>query len=126
MTDQQDKIVEGLSRSLPQRQARWDRVRQWTDERRSLAQMVELEESASGMRLSRERIRAIKNGPRPGSVGRPKLPGLRAAVRAANERVELWKRKPKTDFQREKLAEAKEQLAQARVALRAEERRVAK
>jgi len=118
-----EKIRAGRRTPIEERQARWDRIQEWAAAN-SLAQMVELEESVSGVRLSRERIRAIKDRPRPGSVGRPKMPGYLARQRAAREKVALWRKKPKTEFQAAKLEEAKAELAEATAVVNAERKRL--
>ena len=96
--EQVEKIRAGRSVPLEERQARWDRIQEWSASN-SLAEMVRLEADITGVTLSRERIRAIKDGARPGSVGRPKLPGLLAQQRYCRERVAIWRKKPKTPYQ---------------------------
>jgi hypothetical protein len=140
--DTVQKIRRGKNTPIEERQERWDRVQAWSKPKAhpegrpySLAEIATMEWERDGeprdgdgnpVMLSRERIRAIKERARPGTVGRPQLPGLRARAKAAEGRLILWKSKPKTPFQTEKVAEAKKELAEARKALRAEERRVAR
>lgn len=123
--DMVEKIQAGTQTPLEQRQARWDRVQEWSATK-SLFEMTLLEEEASGVLLSRERIRAILKGPRPGSVGRPKLPGLLAAERAARARVENWRARNKrnpNESNAARLAEAQAELKEATAAVRAEQKR---
>jgi hypothetical protein len=119
---QVEKIRAGRSAPIEDRQARWDRIQKWSATS-SLAQMVELEAGVSGVSLSRERIRAIKDGARPGSVGRPRMPGLIARQRAAQGKLSLWRKKPKTEYQTAKIAEARLELAEATTAVKAEQKR---
>jgi len=118
-----EKIRAGRSAPIEDRQARWDRIQKW-GRTQSLAQMVRLEAEFSGVSLSRERIRAIKDGARPGSVGRPRLPGLLARQREAREKVALWRKKPKTEFQAGKLETAKAELDDATAEVKAEQKRL--
>jgi hypothetical protein len=120
---QVEKIRVGRRTPIEERQERWDRIQEW-GRSNSLAQMVLLEAEASGVSLSRERIRAIKDGARPGSVGRPKLPGLLARQKAGREKVALWRKKPKTEYQAERLAAAKAELAEATADVKAEQKRL--
>jgi len=118
-----EKLRAGRSAPLSERQARWDRVQEWS-KTSSLAEMVRLEEGVSGVSLSRERIRAIKDGARPGSVGRPKLPGLLSRQRIAKEKVAIWRKRPKTGYQADRLAQARAELDQANAELKAEQKRL--
>lgn len=103
MTEQStaEKIRSGTSLPLPARQDRWDRMQAWSQQH-SLAEIVDLEveyqqsQSEAGHPaqlepLSRERVRAIINGARPGSVARPRLPGLLSRERALTSRIKMWK-----------------------------------
>ena len=118
-----EKILAGRRSPIEERQARWDRVQEWAWTK-SLSEMVVLEAGISGTTLSRERIRAIKDGARPGSVGRPKLPGLLAQQRRARERLALWKKKPKTKYQAMRIAEVRAELEEATAAVKAEQKRL--
>lgn len=92
-----DQIRDGRALPLEQRQARWDRIQGWSVIA-SLAQMVELEAEASGVTLSRERIRAIRDGARPGSVPRPQLPGLLGRQARAKAKLKVWRSKKATGW----------------------------
>jgi len=120
---QVEKLRAGRSAPIEDRQARWDRISQWSATY-SLAQMVALKAEVSGVTLSRERVRAIKEGARPGSVGRPRLPGLLARQRHARATVALWRKKPKTEYQADRLATAKAELEVAVAGVKDEQKRL--
>jgi hypothetical protein len=111
----------GLQLPLEERQARWDRIQQWR-RKHSLAEMVRLEKDVSGLELTRERIRTIANGSRPGSVGRPRMPGLLARERTLAKREERWSAR-ETPYSQLRLTEVKRELRSVRAAIKAEERR---
>jgi len=101
-TDTQDTLTEeqrrlrllnGMALPLDVRQARWERFKVWKRQHKSLADIVALEEAYSGHTLTRERVRSILNKPKPGTVGRPKLPGLRAQERELVASIVRWQRR---------------------------------
>ena len=55
--------------------------------------MVKLEYELTGHQVTRTRFGAIVKSARPGSVGRPKLPGLLARERRVKARIAIWSAK---------------------------------
>lgn len=125
-----DRIQKGLAISLEDRQARWDRFTAWSANH-SLSEILDLEDeyqrerAALGLptqeRLSRERVRAILARARPGTVGRPKLPGLMAKQETLQKRLARWKK-----VEGEKAADTRAaltaELEQVKAAIKAEKK----
>ena len=121
MTDT-ETIRRGLSVPLEDRQERWDRFQQWSKEGASLADIAVREEGLSGHRLTRERVRAILTRARPGSVGRPKLPGLISRRSALTASLRYWKGFD-TDNARSKVDQISVELADVKEAILVERRK---
>lgn len=116
------RIRAGLQLSIEERQERWDRMKAWEKADKSLADIQNLEYDYSGLRFSRERIRQILAGAKPGTVGRPKLRGLLTRRSKLVERLNHWASKD-TEHSREEVERLQAELEQVKQEIVQEQRR---